>query len=273
MSSGRVVAVRPPAGAALPTGRARPALLAGSVAVLVLVLAPPLSTLARHYQVAQAVQFAALAVVVPALAVLGAPWSAGGRRAPGRWLHRGAQRRADARRRHPQAVRAGAEVAAGLAVIVGCHTPAVVDAVARHGALLLVQAVVLVAAGATVWLECVVSPPLAPRWPALSRAVAAACAMWVLWTMAYLVAMSRAPWYPALHHAGGLSAAADAQLASIVLWLAATACFVPAVFANALRWLRDDEDPDTELHRLARDERRRAAPPGLPRPDGPGPEG
>ena len=50
---------------------------------------------------------------------------------------------------------------------------------------------------------------------------------------------------------GGLSAAADQQIASAVLWFVAAAAFVPVIFWNALMWLKTDEDPDTELLALA----------------------
>jgi hypothetical protein len=63
------------------------------------------------------------------------------------------------------------------------------------------------------------------------------------------------------HVGGGLSAAADQQIASAVLWFAAAAAFVPLIFWNALLWLKTDEDPDTELLALTRAERRRGLPP------------
>jgi cytochrome c oxidase assembly factor CtaG len=73
--------------------------------------------------------------------------------------------------------------------------------------------------------------------------------------------LSEHGFYRNFHHAaGGLSSAADQQVASAVLWLAATVAFVPLVFWNAMQWLKT-EDPDTELQALARDERRRGTPP------------
>ena len=52
-----------------------------------------------------------------------------------------------------------------------------------------------------------------------------------------------------------------------ILWLAAAVMFVPVIFWNALRWIRDEEDPDVELYQLTR--RDRLASPGpASRPDG-----
>ncbi len=79
--------------------------------------------------------------------------------------------------------------------------------------------------------------------------------------LAYLVAMSNGDWYRAYHHAAGsgLSLAMDQQIAAGVMWGMAGACFIPLIFWNLLQWLRSEEDPDEELHRLVREERRRGS--------------
>jgi hypothetical protein len=91
--------------------------------------------------------------------------------------------------------------------------------------------------------------------------------MWTTWVLAYMVAMSNANWYPAYRHlvGRGLSGAADQQVTAGVLWLVATACFVPVIFYNLVAWLHSEEDPDEALNRMVREERRRAG----PRPDRP----
>ncbi len=53
----------------------------------------------------------------------------------------------------------------------------------------------------------------------------------------------------------------DQQLTAGVMWGVAGACFIPLIFWNLLQWLSSEEDPDEELHRLVREERRRALPP------------
>jgi len=61
------------------------------------------------------------------------------------------------------------------------------------------------------------------------------------------------------HSAGhGLGASADHQVSTIVIWLVAAAAFMPVIFWNLYFWLRNDEDPDDELFRLMKEERRRA---------------
>ena len=116
--------------------------------------------------------------------------------------------------------------------------------------------------GLGLWLELATSPPLVPRSGYLRRAVLAAFVMWAFWVLAYVVGLSNHDFYRNFHHAGGgLSAAADQQIASAVLWFFAAVAFVPVIFWNALLWLKTDEDPDTELLALARAERRRRMPP------------
>ena len=85
--------------------------------------------------------------------------------------------------------------------------------------------------------------------------------MWVFWILAYIVGLSNHAFYPNFIHApGGLSAAADQQIASAVSWFVATVAFVPVIFWNAVMWLKTEDDPDTELMALIRAERRRGTP-------------
>jgi cytochrome c oxidase assembly factor CtaG len=141
-----------------------------------------------------------------------------------------------------------------------------VAASVRHGWVAPLEAVSLLVFGLGLWLELVASPPLVPRSGYLRRAVLAGLVMWALWILAYASGLSTHDVYRSFTHtAGGLSAAADQQIASAVLWFAAAVTFIPVVFWNALRWL-STEDPDLELLELARQERRRGTPPlGEPR--------
>jgi len=61
------------------------------------------------------------------------------------------------------------------------------DALARQPALVVAEAVTLLAAGAAIWLEIVDSPPVAPRLPRPQRAAVAALAMWSIWIVAYVL--------------------------------------------------------------------------------------
>ncbi len=176
---------------------------------------------------------------------------------------------ADRRRRHRELPWSLSFVAVDLGAVIAWHTPSAVAAVAAHGWLAPVEGVTLVAVGIGLWLELVSSPPLEPRSSLLRRAVLAAIAMWAFWILAYVTGLSTHGFYKNFHHtAGGLSAAADQQIASAVLWAVAAACFIPVIFWSALRWLQSEEDPDAELLALARAERRRGLPPLREHPGG-----
>jgi len=238
--------------------------LVAALVVLILALLPPLSAAARRTEYAQALQFALLAVVVPALVAVGAPWrrlGLAGHGAPDSSL-RFVERRAESRRRHRELPRSLAFIAVDLAVVIAWHTPAVVRAGSEHGWLAPVEAVTLLVFGVGLWLELVPSPPLVPRSGPLRRAVLAALVMWSLWVLAYVVGMSNHDFYPNFSHvAGGLSAASDQQIASAVLWVVSALALMPVIFWNALSWLKTEDDPDTELIALLRAERRRGTPP------------
>jgi cytochrome c oxidase assembly factor CtaG len=247
----------------------RPALAILAVLILVGALVPPLSTVARRVEVLEALQFALLAIVVPALVVLGAPWrlvglaarNAGGTDSEGVAVLEQpgvADRAAAARRRHPELARGMAYLGLDVALVVAWRIPASVDALARHGWLSLLEAVSLVTPGVGLWLELVESPPFAPRLARPKRIALAAVAMWTIWVTAYLVGLSHASVYRSYAHVVGrdLSVSADQALTTGILWLTSLCAFVPVIFANLVAWLRSDEDPDDALYRLVRDRRR-----------------
>jgi cytochrome c oxidase assembly factor CtaG len=218
-------------------------------------LVPPISASAHRYDWAEALQFAILALVAPGLLVAGAPW-------PQLGLTRAATALAEARRRHPERLRSAAVVGLALACAAAWRTPAAVNRLHAGGWPLALEVVSLTIAGTALWLECVTSPPLIPRSTRPLRIAIAAVSMWTIWILAYMVAMSPNEWYRAYHHvAGGLSQAADQQITAGVMWAVAAGSFIPLIFWNLVQWLRSEEDPDQELYRLVREDRRRAAPP------------
>lgn len=239
--------------------RARALLSATGLVLDAAVIAPSLGDAARRWVWAQALQFAVLAVAAPGLLVAGAPWEILGLGRPARAL-------ADARRRHPERLRSAVIVTVGLACLAWWRTPVAVDHLERNGWLLTLEVLSVTVLGVALWLECIGSPPLVPRSPRPLRIAVAAVSMWTVWVLAYLLGMSRTDWFPAFHHAAGrgLSLWADQQVAAAILWAVGAACFIPVVFWNLIQWLRSEEDPDEELHRLLREERRRAVPPAPP---------
>jgi len=265
-----------PGGARIGQGsdRVRLALAAIAAALLIAALVPPLSSAARRVDALEAVQFALLAMGVPALVALSAPWRLLGvaARPTGVADAEGvtvldrpqvADRMAAGRRRHPDLVRSLAYLALETAAVVAWRIPVSVDALARHGWLSVVEAVTLVGVGMGLWLELVESPPFVPRLAAPKRIALAAIAMWTIWVAAYLVGLSHAPVYRAYAHVTGrdLSVSADQVITTGVLWFTSLCAFLPVIFSNFVIWLRSDEDPDDALYRLVRDEQRMGEPP------------
>jgi cytochrome c oxidase assembly factor CtaG len=248
---------------------ARQGLVGLGAVLLVVALVPPLSSEARRVEALEALQFALLAMAVPALVALGAPWRllglagrpTGAADAEGVSVlerPRVADRIAAARRRHPVLARSIAYVVLEAVVVVGWRVPAGVDALARHGWSSLVEAATLVGAGLGLWLELVESPPFVPRLSRPYRIAVAAIAMWTIWVTAYLVGLSHVSVYGAYAHVAGrdLSVSADQSITTGVLWFTSLCAFLPVIFANFVIWLRGDDDADDALYRLVRDGRR-----------------
>jgi cytochrome c oxidase assembly factor CtaG len=224
--------------------------LLGAALVCLLTFLSPLSTVAHRYELGQVLRFGLWAMVVPALVVLGAPWRHVAKAAAV------AQRRP----RYPELWRSAGFVLLYGLVVVWWFTPMSVRATSSHPWLTAIEAVTLIASGIGLWLELVESPPLAPRAGGLRGVVLGAVAMWLVWTEAYLVGMSQSGWYRNFNHVAGqgLSQAADQQVAAIILWFIATMVFVPVIFMNAMHWLHGEQNPDDELRRLLREQRRGA---------------
>ena len=233
--------------------------MTGLVLVLV-VLLPPLAVLARRYVFAETIQFCVLAMAAPALLVLGAPWRFLRLASPGKRGTGLADRLAATRRGERSFLRALVFLLIFVGVALVWRLPAVIDALARQPALVAVETVTLLVAGAGLWLELVDSPPLAPRLPRPQRALVAALAMWSTWAVAYVLGFAGHAVFHAYDAAGsGLSAVADQEIAVGLVWAVAGCCFVPVVIATLLGWLAGGEDADEEFQRVFRDENNRAA--------------
>ena len=219
--------------------------LAPAGVVLMLgVLVPPGGAVARQYVFAQAVQFAVLAFVVPALLVLGAPW---------RFAGPLAGRLTVARSHRLSGARACLVLAGFVGVALGWRVPVVVNALVRYPGLTVIEAVTLVGAGCALWVELVESPPMLPRISRPQRAAFAALPMWAIWASAYIMGFSRTAWFTALAHPAGhgLGTVADQEIATALLWAIPGLCFVPVVYVALITWLRDSADPDDELRAVA----------------------
>ncbi|MCU1491226.1 MAG: hypothetical protein JWM85_2631 [Acidimicrobiaceae bacterium] len=242
--------------------RARLAAGVGAALATVVVLVPPVVTSEGHLGYLEAVQFGVLALVVPPLVVLAAPF----RRSAA------AARLADSRRRRLGFSRAVPFLLVELAVLVAWRIPPSVDAIAGNRLFLILEIFSLVPAGVALWLECLPSPPLEPRLAAgPSRVALCALTMWTVWILAYVVGLSHGSWYPAYSAPDrrGIGVATDQQITTGLLWFIAGVVFVPVIFYELVHWLQNEEQPDVEMHRLLREERRLGPPSKPPGEDAP----
>lgn len=253
---------------------ARPVAVSGGLVLLIAAVVPPLSSEARRYEYVEALQFSLLALAVPALLVVGAPWRVLGLAKSGSvgdgddhvvpaGDRRFFDRLAGARRRHLGLGRSLGFAGLEIAVLVLWRLPVAVNALVTHAWLTPLEGACLLFCGIGLWLELVSSPPVIPRSSGPRRVLLAALVMWTVWITAYLVGLSETSVYRAYRHVPGvgLSLLADQEIATFVLWFAAAAAFVPVIFASLVTWLRSEDDPDEGLHRLVRDARRRALTP------------
>ena len=143
-------------------------LLSAAVVAVVCVI-PPLSSTARRFEYGEALQFSLLAIVMPVLVAIGAPWRRLGLARIGEPdPPRLADRVAGRRLRHRELPWSLAFIVADLVVVVAWHAPGAVADVAEHGWLIPLEGVTLLVFGLGLWLELVASP--------LSCRVRATCA-------------------------------------------------------------------------------------------------
>lgn len=221
-------------------GRARSLLAPAAVAAALAFVLPPISTDARHYAAVQALQFVIFAVVAPALLVLGWPGGSAWHQLAGR-LARG----------RPE-VRAAAGLLPFMALVIIWRLPAVLATLARDPALTLVELVTLLVAGSAVWLDLAGPSGLGAPSPRPLRATVAAIAMWTIWIIAYITAMSSGSLLPAW-------SAGDTQVAAAIMWAVPGIGFVPVIYVMITTWLAERDDPDKELDGMS-------AVDGYPRP-------
>ncbi|HEY2490716.1 MAG TPA: cytochrome c oxidase assembly protein [Streptosporangiaceae bacterium] len=248
-------------------------------ALVIASLVPPLSTLARRYLFVESIQFSLLAMVCPALIVLGAPWRRLRRARRGDDTPRRksgapprlAPRRAASLDRWPAFLRGGVFLVVFIGVSLAWRVPPVLDALARHPGLVAAEAITLLAAGIGLWLCLVRSPSSAPPLSGGQRAAIAALAMWSTWIAAYALGFSSQPLVHAYAGDSGLGIVADQEIAVFLVWGVAGVCFVPVIFAGLFSWLKDSDDIGKEFRQAFPDASARVGVRGWQRPPrGPG---
>jgi cytochrome c oxidase assembly factor CtaG len=189
--------------------KARPMLLAGALALTVLVQIPAAERLARESLGAHMLQHVVLMSFVPPLLVLGGlrfrvePWSA--------W--------------------------AGIAVVMGIwHVPWLYDLALRNAWLHAAEHASFLGFGTLFWL-----PVLNGRLDELRSLVYVVAGSIPGWILALVLTFAQRPLYPAYaalpHRLGGLSALSDQQVAAGVMVAIGSIPFAIAVFVYLYRWL------------------------------------
>lgn len=230
---------------------------------------PPVSSWAHRYEFMQAVQYSFFAIIIPALFVAGAPWRRLGlaSREPhvvdsdGKLLSprelRVMDRLAISRSRVIGHAGAIALLVGFIAVAIFWRIAPVVDFTNQHLWMLIPESLSLIMVGCLFWLDLIESPPASPGVTRPFRIAMSAVAMWSVWVVAYLNAMSYDSWYRSFHHVmgHGVSLSADQQLTAGLMWALSAFAFLPVVFWNLIHWLQTEEDPSDELGRMLRQER------------------
>jgi cytochrome c oxidase assembly factor CtaG len=225
----------------LSNGRpARPWLTAVGVALVVVLLVPPLSLFARRYLFIESIGFCVFAMAGPALVVLGTPL----RRAPARLAGDVA---ANASRRRAPFLPLLCRLIAWVGIVLLWRLPPVLDQLARHPFLAVAEAATLGLAGLGLWLELVHPRAPAPRSGSLLRACAAVLAMWSIWVIAYVLGFAGGAVVHGYDGGGShLLIVDDQEITAFVLWAAAAAAFLPVVFTAGFAWLRDAPEHPAE---------------------------
>ncbi|MBO0770688.1 MAG: cytochrome c oxidase assembly protein [Actinobacteria bacterium] len=206
--------------------------------LVVVALAAPVGYWARHYMWVRSVQDLLLAVVVPSLIVLGAPWEA---------LARGIGQRLPPRpdRDYQSPAWLSWPVAVTVAFNVAWwawHVPALYDAALRHPAVYAAQTVIYLGVGIAFWLQLIGSGPVTPRFPPLPRVMLITGTMASGTVLAMMLAFGSGLLYPAYLPAGRRPGSVlwDQNLAGAVLWLLALPPLIITAVALLIRWLNEE---------------------------------
>lgn len=221
-------------------------LLVVAALVLLACLVPPLGVLAREHVSTEALQFALLAYAAPALVALGLPTATRSRLAGVPLGARAVARRSavagPGQRRPMRRPRSVVVLVAFAAVALLWRTPIAVNALQGEAWVAVIEAASLLVAGTALWVELTDNSAATATLNGPMRMAMAALSMWSIWIVAYMLGFSDVPWYRSFHHSpGGLSLAADQQIACWILWAVPGLAFVPVVFQRLVAWLRQEE--------------------------------
>ena len=226
---------------------------------------------------ARSLQDVILAIVAPALIVVGAPWRplSRGLRLDGR-LHRWDPRPAgdadddDAARRNRAAGWRAWPIAVAVtfcAIWWAWHLPALFDAALHSPVVYALEVASYLAVGTLLWLQLIDSPPLRPQLSPLRRVVLLLGVAASGTVLGLIRVYSSGLAYPAYlgfrHHV--LSVISDQQVGGAVLWVIPLVPFSIVAVALAVGWLSEDESEATaaDFDRLLRRKSAWPSRPGL----------
>jgi putative membrane protein len=227
------------------------ACLVGGVAVILVALLSPLDDLALRLQWAHMVQHVLLLVVAPPLVVLARPWktaTAGfGPRLRG--VLNGPGRALTTHRR--QVLAAAAAVTAFVLVMWVWHIPSLYNLTLRDEAVHNLEHTAFLSVGLLFWTAALPRSGSAPSLGLVGRAVVVLAGLIGSWMLAVFIGYAPAVLY-AYSGSGGLTAAADQQLAAGVMWVPASLPFIIALVALGAAWFENDAEAaaDELQHRL-----------------------
>jgi cytochrome c oxidase assembly factor CtaG len=218
-----------------------------ALVVLAIALSSPLEALGEKAFWAHMVQHVLLLVVAPPLIVLAKPWSRlwralplGARRDLGRGLVRGT--RAGPLRRLARALGSPAPSFVLFSVVLlAWHVPALFDATLRSSELHALEHSLFLVTALLFWKQVIDSPPLRAPLSSPQRLGYVVGAMVVSWLLAVVLALAPHPLYATYAHEatrpGGISAIADQQLASGIMWVPGSISFLVVILVYVHRWL------------------------------------
>jgi cytochrome c oxidase assembly factor CtaG len=214
--------------------------------VALLALISPVGYWAQKFVWVRSVQDLLLAVVAPALVVLGAPWLA---------LRRGLERGLRHRRREPEGAVIVPEQAPGwlrlpIAVTVGfnvawCgwHLPFLYDAAQAQPVVFGCEVITYLGLGVLFWLQLIGSWPHVPRLAPLRRVMLVVGTAVAGTGLAMVLVFGSAVLYPSYrgsqHHV--LTLVADQQVGGAALWVIMLVPYSVAMVALLIRWLTHEE--------------------------------
>ena len=219
--------------------RGQKACLAAGVAVILFALLSPLDDLALQLQWAHMVQHVLLLVVAPPLIVLARPWdTAAAGLTPRLRAAVGTPHRLLTTHRRRVLASAGAAFAF-VSVMWLWHVPALYDLTLRNDMVHNLEHTTFLAVGLLFWTAALPRVVDDPALGLVGRAVVVLSGLVGSWLLAVYIGYATVVLY-AYSGSGGLSALADQQLASGVMWVPASVPFVAALVWIMARWFEND---------------------------------